>query len=130
MGEFVWRVVAPLSLCILAACGGKKVEEGDILEVTTDLREEATIQAQSGDAYSDGFTVVLPRGSQVRVVSDPLAGVEFIDVVAYEVDGVRGEEAVEEMLVTPETRAAPGYMGYYVTLPGGYLGTKLKKVSD
>ena len=51
---------------ILSGCGGGsggELKKGDIVIIEEDLRERAETQWE--DAYTDGFTTVLPKGPRL-----------------------------------------------------------------
>ena len=122
-------VVFVLSAFFLGGCGSKiKIKEGDIFEVIEEVRENATVQ--SDQQYSDGFTGVVPKGSIIKVVSTPLSSVTYFDVILIEVHGKRDQAYIEKLLVPEAMRNSEGYRGFYVSIPKGYIGTKIKRVSE
>ena len=126
------RLLLPLLAfaLILSGCGGgsgNKVKKGDIIITEVDLRERA--ETQWADAYTDGFTTVIPKGTRLEVLYSPAPAAQVFECRPIEVNGKKDAIEVEAVFVPKHIREKEGYKSYSFALKIGYLGTKIKKAN-
>lgn len=124
-------VLTTLSILIvfIAGCGSdKRVRTGDRFEVMEDLRETATVKLDQ--SYSDGISVVIPKGTILKVTYPSSGGSNFFECTPVVVNGNSNFGYIEEFFVPEGTRSKEGYAGFSFSLSAKYLDVKLKRVSD
>jgi hypothetical protein len=115
--------------CSLQSCaGGKAVAEGETFEAVEELRENASMVVDT--SYTDGFRIIVPQGSQLRVVAVSRSLNKFFEVIAISTPTSKTIGDAEIELVPAEIRSRPNYKGYRFTLPLSYIGTKIIKLAD
>ncbi len=127
------RSILLTPLCVIAlmiaGCGGgsgtgAEVKKGDQLIVEEDLREQATTKWEDS-AYTDGFTIIVPKGTRLEIVTQPTrTGFECRPV---EVNGEKDPEKVEEFFVPEHIRTRMGYISYSFPVKKEQLGKAVKK---
>lgn len=121
-----------VSLLLVMGCGGSSdksgLKKGDILETLEELRERGEVELS--DSYTEGFSVIIPKGSKLKVLYTPSPTVGVFECVPIEVNGVTDPDEIETMFVPERIRVKEDYKSFSITLKKEYLGTKLKKIEN
>jgi len=122
--RIVMLFVVPL-VCILGCGDDIRIKKGDRFEVVADLREAADIQGS--EEFTDGFECSIPAGAVLEALYNYSTSAQFFECRVVLVRGNENEDYIMETLAPDGIRNREGFETFSVTLPIGYLGTKLKK---
>ncbi|MCX7726284.1 MAG: hypothetical protein N2053_05495 [Chitinispirillaceae bacterium] len=121
-----------MSFLLVIGCGSSSdksgLKKGDVLETLEELRERGEVQL--ADSYNEGFSVILPKGSKLKVLYTPSPTVGVFECVPIEINGVTDPDEIETMLIPERIRVKEEYKEFSITLKKEYVGTKLKKIEN
>lgn len=129
MGTMRLACAAALAAAVMLGCGsGASVEQGDRFVVQEELRESATTQWEQ--PYSDGFTAIIPEGTELKAVYSTTPGASYFECTPVKVNGQTDEDYILQFFVPEGTRTREGFQGFAFSLPTEYIGEKIKAVEN